>query len=125
MKLLVIAFGGMIGALLRYGVSGFTYRYVAGVFPWGTLVVNLSGCLVIGFLWGLSEKVILSPYFKPFVFVGILGAFTTFSTFSLETFHLMRDKEYALAFANAAASTVLGIALVFIGFFVSNYIFNK
>ncbi|OGS02007.1 MAG: camphor resistance protein CrcB [Elusimicrobia bacterium RIFOXYA1_FULL_47_7] len=125
MKYIYIALGGTIGALLRYGVSGLTYRYFDGVFPWGTLAVNLSGCFAIGFLWAISEQVILSAHFKPFVLVGIIGAYTTFSTFSLETFHLLRDKEIKMALVNVLASNILGIGLVFLGFVLANLIFKR
>ena len=90
-KLAVIAAGGGLGAILRYLVSGVTYRYFSGGFPWGTLSVNLIGSLIIGLLWGMFETVSISPNIRLFLFIGILGSFTTFSAFSLENFHLVRD----------------------------------
>jgi len=124
-KYIAIAVGGMAGALLRYGVSGFTYKFVNGMFPWGTLAVNLSGCFVMGLLWAASERVVLPASFKPFVFVGILGAFTTFSTFALETFQLLRDREIKIALLNILASNVLGIIMLFAGFLLAGVLLRK
>ncbi len=122
LKLLFIAIGGAIGALFRYAISGMACRYLGGVFPWGTLSVNLIGSFVIGFLWGLSEKTIISSNARSFVFIGIIGSFTTFSTYSLETFNLFRDGEIKLALTNILINNVLGIALVLFGFIISGYL---
>jgi len=121
-RLSFIAIGGAIGALLRYMISGMTYRYLGGSFPWGTLSVNLIGAFVIGFLWGLSEITIVSSDFRSFVFIGIIGSFTTFSTYSLETFNLFRDAEIKLVLANVLITNVLGIVLVLFGFIASKYL---
>ncbi|MBN1527286.1 MAG: fluoride efflux transporter CrcB [Candidatus Omnitrophica bacterium] len=121
-KFINIALGGAAGALLRYWLSGLTYRFFSGGFPWGTLAVNLIGSLVIGFMWGVSETITVSQNARLFVFIGILGSFTTFSTFSLENFHLLRDGEYWFVFSNVMVSVILGIALVFAGFFMSRSI---
>jgi CrcB protein len=124
MKLLFIAFGGAVGALLRFTVSGLTYSYVEGDFPWGTLIVNFLGCLGIGAGWQVSERFLIGPYTRDFVFIGVLGAFTTFSTFGLETFSLIRDREIKFAILNIAVSNTFGILAVFAGFFISRYILN-
>ena len=116
MKLVYIAMGGAIGTVLRYFVSGLDYKFSNGVFPAGTLAVNLIGSLVIGFLWGLGERLAVSPTLRMFVFMGVLGGFTTFSTFALENFNLIRDGEFKIALVNVAASNIIGIALVFAGF---------
>ena len=121
-RLSFIAIGGAIGALLRYMISGMTYRYLGGSFPWGTLSVNLIGAFIIGFLWGLSEITIVSSDFRSFVFIGIIGSFTTFSTYSLETFNLFRDAEIKLVLANVLITNVLGIVLVLFGFIASKYL---
>jgi CrcB protein len=123
-KIILLASGGAIGTLLRYSLSGLTYRFMDGVFPWGTLLVNLSGSLCIGLLWGLFEVENLSPQVRNFVFIGILGGFTTFSTFTLESLNLFRDGEIKLALSNIFASNILGVALVFAGFFLSKYIID-
>jgi len=124
LRLLFIAIGGAMGAILRHAISGMTYKYLDGVFPWGTLSVNLIGAFAIGFLWGLSEKIIISPDFRSFVFIGIIGSFTTFSTYSLETFNLFRDSEIKLALSNILISNILGIVLVLVGFVTSRYLLN-
>ncbi len=121
-KLLFIALGGAAGALLRYSVSGLAYRFFDGVLPWGTLLVNLIGCFAIGFLWQIFEYVTSSPNTRAFIFVGILGAFTTFSTFGLETFNLFREGEIKYALLNVLASNILGIGLVILGFFSSRFL---
>jgi CrcB protein len=121
-KLLIIAIGGGIGTLARYIVSGLDYKYSSGVFPVSTLVVNLSGSFIIGLLWGFSERFSVSPNLRMFLFIGILGGYTTFSTLSLETFNLLRDNEYRIAFLNVLFSNILGVVLVFAGFFISKYL---
>jgi len=121
-KLSFIAIGGAIGALLRYTLSGVAYKYLGSGFPWGTLCVNLIGAFAIGILWGLSEKTTISSDFRTFAFIGILGSFTTFSTYGLETFNLFRDGEIKLALANVLVTNVLGIALVISGFITSKYL---
>lgn len=123
-KLLLIAAGGALGTLLRYVVSGLDYKFSNGVFPFSTLVVNLSGSLVIGFLWGLFEQSSAPAYIRMFIFIGILGGFTTFSTFSLENFNLLRDGEFKIAFANIILTNVLGIGLVYFGFIMSRFLIN-
>ena len=123
-KILLLAAGGAIGTLLRYSLSGFTYRFFDSIFPWGTLFVNLAGSFVIGLLWGVFDIENLSSNIRNFIFIGILGGFTTFSTFALENFSLFRDGEIKLAVSNIMASNIIGIALVFAGFLLSRYIIN-
>lgn len=118
LKFFYIGIGGAAGSLLRYGISGWTQRFLGGTFPWGTLSVNLIGSLVIGVLWGIFESTTVSENTRLLVIVGVLGGFTTFSAFSLESFELIRQGEYTLFAANAAASVFLGITLVFAGHFV-------
>ena len=122
--LLYIAIGGAAGALLRYSVSGATYRYFDGSLPWGTLAVNLIGCFAIGFLWQIFEVVGSSPQSRAFIFIGILGSFTAFSTFGLESFNLLRDGQVGYALMNIIASNALGLGLVFAGFIISRYMLN-
>ncbi len=122
MNFILLGVGGAIGTVLRYSLSGFTYRIAGGVFPWGTLFVNLSGSFVIGLLWGVFELENLSSGTRNFLFIGLLGGFTTFSTFALESLNLFRDGELKLAIGNMLASNILGIALVFAGFLLSKYV---
>jgi CrcB protein len=116
LKLMLIAGGGALGALLRYGVSGAALRLLGADFPWGTLCANLTGCFLIGLLWVLAERVAFHPYVNPFVFTGLLGAFTTFSTYSLESIALLRDGEVWRGVLNIALSNGLGLAAVIAGF---------
>ena len=107
-----------MGALLRYGLSGLVHRqaYLA-TFPYGTLTVNLIGCLLIGGFAGLSEsRQLFGPELRTFVLIGLLGSFTTFSTFGYETFAMLRDAEYLHAAANAGMHVILGLACVWVGY---------
>jgi len=124
LRFFVIGLGGAIGTLLRYIVGGLDYRFSSGVFPISTLVVNVTGSLAIGFLWGIVDRFAVSPNTRLFIFIGILGGYTTFSTFSLETFNLMRDGEYRIAVMNVFLSFILSIAAVFAGYFISKTILN-
>jgi len=124
LKLLLIGLGGAIGAIARYIVSGIDYKLSGGVFPVSTIVVNLTGSLLIGFLWGLFEAVAVSSNVRMFIFMGILGGFTTFSTFALENFNLMRDGEHAIAAGNIILSNVLGIGFVFVGYGIAKLVLN-
>ena len=123
-KILLLAAGGAVGTLLRYSLSGLTYKLFNGVFPWGTLFVNLAGSFVIGLLWGFFDIENLSSNIRNFIFIGVLGGFTTFSTFALENFSMFRDGQIKLALSNILASNIIGIALVFAGFLLSKYIIN-
>lgn len=123
-KLLLIAAGGALGAVIRYTVSGFTYRFFDETFPWGTMAVNLIGSFALGFLWALSERALLSPKLIPFLFIGVLGAFTTFSTYTLESINLLREGEVQLGLFNIIGSNVLGLVLAFFGFVCAQYLFN-
>ena len=125
MKILMILAGGAVGSLARYLISGLPYRFVDQIFPWGTLAVNLIGSFFIGLLWGVFEEQNLSPNFRSLVFVGFLGGFTTFSTYSLETLNFLRDGEYKLGLVNVLANNILGIGLAFVGFAVARSLLSK
>ncbi|RMH73168.1 MAG: fluoride efflux transporter CrcB [Gemmatimonadetes bacterium] len=122
MRWVWIAVGGALGAICRYVVSGLAHQLVPTTFPWGTLVVNLTGSFLIGFLWALFEELWLSPSLRLLIFTGFLGAFTTFSTFSLESTQLLRDNEIKLALINLIGSTVSGIMLVLVGFIFARFL---
>ena len=120
-NLLLIGAGGAIGALLRYGLSGLAYRWLGETFPWGTLLVNVIGCFLIGVLWALSERAPMAPAVRIFLMTGTLGAFTTFSTYGLESINLLRDGEIALALANILGSNIVGLGAVVLGFFLVRF----
>lgn len=124
MKILFIGLGGAIGTILRYIVSGLDYKWSQGIFPVSTFVVNLSGSLVIGLLWGLFEEIAISSTVRMFIFIGILGGFTTFSTFALENFNLLRDGEKTIAIWNILLSNTVGILLVFVGYALARTVVN-
>ncbi len=119
MKYFYILIGSGTGGIIRYLFSRWVYSLSAGTFPIGTLVVNLLGCLIIGFLAGLFEYWVVSPNLRLFIFVGFLGGFTTFSSFGLETFNLIKNSEIRSAFFNIILSDIFGIGLVFAGYLLS------
>jgi len=114
----MVGSGGFIGALARYGLSGLVHRQVPfATFPYGTMAVNLMGCCAIGVIAGLAEsRQLFGPEFRTFALIGVLGGFTTFSTFGYETFAMLRDAEYVLVAANVGVHVVLGLALVWLGY---------
>jgi len=118
-KIILLLSGGAIGTLARYGVSGLMYKCFNGTFPFGTLAVNLIGAFIIGLLWGLWEGFRISSNMRAFVFIGILGGFTTFSTYTLETLNLFRNGETKMALVNIFANNIFGLILVFLGFFAA------
>ncbi len=114
----LVGTGGFIGAIARYGLSGLVQRSAAlSSFPYGTLAVNMLGCLLIGVAVGLVDsRQMFGPDFRLFALIGLLGGFTTWSTFGYETFALLRDADYLRAMLNVAAHVVLGLALVWAGY---------
>lgn len=123
-SLLLVALGGAFGATLRYLLSGLISRYFESAFPAGTLGVNLLGCFAVGLLWEPLAHTALSPHVRTFFLIGVLGAFTTFSTYGIESVNLMRESELRLALLNLLLSNVLGIALVLLGIGISRLASN-
>ncbi|HDL64067.1 MAG TPA: fluoride efflux transporter CrcB [Proteobacteria bacterium] len=123
-KLLIVGLGGFIGAIGRYAVSGWIQSLSKSPwYPFGTLGVNFIGCLLIGFLGGLvKNKELFQSGTRLFLLVGLLGAFTTFSTFGYETFSLLRGGQFLLAGGNVAAQVILGLIGVWLGFTLSNLV---
>jgi CrcB protein len=119
MKLAFLAAGGAAGALLRYAVSGLSYRYMGAGFTWGTLCVNVLGALAIGLLSGIMERFMVSANVRTLLLVGLLGAFTTFSTFSLECLNMFRAGQGRLALVNILATNVTCLIAVYLGFILS------
>ena len=123
-KIVAVMLGGSLGSLLRYLISGLVQSRAEGIFPYGTLAVNMVGCFLIGFLWTLFETTTVRPETRVFFITGILGGFTTFSAFGLETFNLVRDNEFFGAFANFAVTNLLGLICVFAGVAVSRMLLH-
>jgi CrcB protein len=115
--IMLVGIGSFLGGVLRYAVSTWVYRVLDQPwFPYGTLTVNVLGCLIIGFLVGLAEtRLPFTSEIRLFVFVGILGGFTTFSAFALETFSLLRETEPLAALINIGSELLLGLLTVWIG----------
>jgi CrcB protein len=119
MKLvLLIGAGGFIGSSLRYLVSLFVQSKVLTTFPFGTFAVNILGCFLIGAVYALSDRGNLAAEWRLFLATGILGGFTTFSSFSNETVSMMRDAQYGSALLYVVSSVILGLLATFLGIFL-------
>jgi CrcB protein len=112
---LLVAAGGAIGAALRYLLGGWISSRLGPDFPWGTFIVNVSGCLLIGTVLGLVERGALPGAARLFVAVGMLGGYTTFSTFGYETLRLLEGGELLSAALNAFGQLGLGLVAVYLG----------
>ena len=122
-KWITLLCGGLIGTAGRYLLAGAVYRWLGTRFPYGTLVVNTFGCLAIGFLGTLADqKFLLRPESRVFWMVGLLGAFTTFSTLMYESWRLMQDGEFLLASLNMLGSLVLGLMALWLGHLVASWL---
>ncbi|HUP30319.1 MAG TPA: fluoride efflux transporter CrcB [Usitatibacter sp.] len=121
--MLLVALGGAIGSVARYQLSGLVLRHtVDWRFPAGTFVVNVAGCLVAGVLAGLAEKHdLISADARLLLFTGVLGGFTTFSAFGLETMHLLRRGEPLIAGANVVGSVAVGLMALWLGLAMSGW----
>jgi len=117
-EMLLVGLGGALGSIARFKLSGWVLHHSASwLFPAGTFLVNVIGCLLIGVLAGMSARYdTYSPDARLFLFTGILGGFTTFSAFGLETFFLVRKGELLVAGANIVLSVVAGLLVLWLGF---------
>jgi len=125
-NILLVGFGGFIGSVSRYLASGYVQQAMKSIdFPYGTLVVNVVGCFIIGFLAQLAEdRGVFTSQSRLFVFTGFLGGFTTFSSFGNETLNLARDSQMMNALANVGANVLLGLFAVWLGRTVSYLIWR-
>jgi len=115
--------GGLCGTAGRYLLAGAVYKWLGTAFPYGTLAVNILGCLVIGFLGTIADnKFVLTPDAKLFLMVGLLGAFTTFSSLIYESWRLMQDGQLMLACINMVGSLLLGLFALWIGHVIATVI---
>lgn len=114
---LLVAVGGALGSIARYAMSGWVNRLTTPSFHYGTFAVNIVGCLVFGLIAGAaSERFAVGPSARAFLLVGILGGFTTFSSFGFETFQLLRDGQVGLACLNIGGQVVCGLAAMWAGY---------
>ena len=122
MQFLLVGTGGFVGAALRYAVSGLVHRAIPfSGFPYGTLVVNLVGCLTIGLLTGLAEsRQVMGPELRIFLFIGLLGGFTTFSTFAYEGVELIHHGEFAKVLASVMVHVLVGFLAVWFGYAITS-----
>lgn len=120
-SLLAVGFGGFAGAILRYLIAWSTQSgWDMQSLPWGTIIANLAGCFMIGLLAGTANiREWADPVVRLFVFTGFLGGFTTFSTFSSETFLLIESQQIRLAILNVALQVIMGLLMVWIGYLSS------
>ena len=121
-KLLAVAAGGGIGAVLRYLIFFYFERQHVSLFPWATLFVNLLGSLVIGFLWGIFDRIYLPTGIRLLIFIGILGSFTTYSTYAFDVFSLYREGDFKLLTAYVLGTNIIGIGLAFAGYYLTRII---
>ncbi len=115
--LLPLIAGGAIGTVARFAVYQLADRYFNQSFPWGTLLVNLAGSFLIGLLWSYFDKSNIAPAMRIFLFIGILGSFTTFSSFAFENLNLAQEGAFRIMLLNIFLNNVLGIGLCFVGYY--------
>jgi len=116
-QLILIGLAGFVGTVARFGLSEFVAERAGGSFPWGTLVVNVIGCFLAGFLFCiLQERTTGNEVIRTVLMVGFLGGLTTFSAFGLQTFTLLKNSQVGLALLNLLVSNLVGLAMVWAGY---------
>jgi fluoride exporter len=116
-KTILIGLAGLLGTVFRYWLSGSVARKYGETFPLGTLFVNVAGCFLAGSVFYLTEeRFLVNPTVRTVILIGFLGGFTTFSSFGLQTFTLMREGEFGLATLNVTVSNLLGLLMVWAGY---------
>lgn len=112
---IVIGVGGALGAMARYALSTFIYQKYAHTFPWGTFLVNILGCFLLGIVYVLGVKYFSSSNIRLFIMVGFLGAFTTFSAFSIETLNIIKAGQIKIALSYGFGSLFFCLIAVWMG----------
>jgi len=124
-KLFLIALGGGLGSILRYLVSAGIQTWVHKVFFWGTISVNIIGSFIIGIAWAFFEQHIEQENMRFFIMIGLLGGFTTFSSFSLESLTLFKSGDIKMAFSYILISNIGGISAAFLSYYAINSLIAK
>jgi CrcB protein len=123
-RYLLVGAGGALGAMARYALDGLVLRLASPFFPSGTFVVNVVGCLIFGVIMGLADQRSgLTPTGRLFLLIGLLGGFTTFSTYTFETFQLVRDGQYSRGLFNAAGQVIAAYLALWAGYVTTRFLF--
>lgn len=120
--ILAVGLGSFLGGISRYLITLFIQNKFLSTFPYGTLFVNITGCFLIGVVYALSDKGNVSPVWRIFLATGVMGGYTTFSSFSNETVSMIRDAQYLAAFSYVAFSIIIGLAATFAGISIIKYL---
>lgn len=121
----VLGLGGALGTMLRFGLGTFVDQRTEGTFPWGTILVNISGCFIIGFINAITApeaRLLVPTLLRQFIMIGILGGYTTFSSFSLQTLNLAQQQEWPAAIGNVLISVVSCLLSVWLGATLANWL---
>ncbi len=126
LKLLVVGMGGFIGAIARYTITDYVQRATEGRFPYGTLIVNIVGCFLIGlFMHLMQTREYFGPHARLHLSIGLLGSLTTFSTFAWDTFDLIANERFAAASMNITAQVLVGMAAVWLAIQFGRAVFGQ
>jgi len=121
-QFILIALGGALGSICRYWLSTAVQRFASPFFPYGTFAVNVLGCLIFGIIVGAArQRFVLGPSERAFLLIGILGGFTTFSSYGLDTYTLFRGGHAGLGLLNAVGQMVIGLSAVWLGFAIGDW----
>lgn len=123
-EIILVFLGAGIGGVLRFILGSLVYSYTGRSFPYGTLVINLTGSFIMGFLYVLISQKLedFAPQLTALLLVGVLGGYTTFSSFSIETLRLFQDGKIFYALTNVLVSTIFGVVLAYLGFILAQKI---
>lgn len=125
MTALLIFIGAGLGGLARYGLSSWVQEQAGAAFPWGTLVINVSGSLALAFTYAFLEGIPAASEWRAFLGMGILGGYTTFSTFSYETMRLIQDGEWGRASFYIAGSVFISLGAAIVGFNLAAHVLRR